>query len=193
MTSITGKVPVRCPACSAEHEAVVVQSINAHTDTAVKASLLAGELNVLACHCGKRTPLAATILYSDPDHEFYCQVVPDPAGLSKAAASFRASGAQGTQRIVRTQNELIEKIKILEAGLADWTIELIKVGAPSPSGATGMMLFDRADEAELHFVVVERVVRGLAIPRAAYDELAQRQPPTELVIDRGWALASLPN
>jgi hypothetical protein len=197
MASLTGKVPVRCPSCAAEHEAVVVQSINSHTDLDAKARLLAGELNVLACHCGKRTPLAATLLYTDPDRDFYCQVVPDPAGLSKAVAAFRASGASGTQRIVRSQNELIEKIKILDAGLTDWAIEMIKVGVPARSGAAlvdiEVMLFDRADDAELHFVVVERVVRGLAVPRTTYDELALRAPPTELVIDRTWALSALPN
>lgn len=193
MARLTGKVVVRCPSCAAEHEAVLVQSINCHTDLDAKARLLAGTLNVLACHCGKRTPLAATILYTDPDHDFYCQVVPDPAGLSRAVAAFRGSGATGTQRIVRSQNELIEKIKILDAGLADWAIEMIKVGVPARSGAAEAMFFDRADDAELHFVVVERVVRGLAVPRATYDELALRAPPTELVIDRTWALSSLPN
>jgi hypothetical protein len=188
MTSITGKVPVRCPACGADHDATVVQSINAHTDPGAKARLLAGELNVLACPCGKRAPLAATLLYTDPGRAFFCQVVPDPAGVAKAGAAFRASGAEGTQRIVRTQNELIEKIKILESGLADWAIELLKVGADP-----GVLFFDRADQAELHFVLVERVVRGLAVPRATYDELARRAPPSALVIDHAWALSTLPN
>ncbi len=188
MTSITGKVPVRCPVCGAEHEASVVQSINAHTDPEVKARLLAGELNVLACHCGKRTPLAATIVFVDLARLFYCQVVPDASGVAKAIAAFRDSGTKGTQRIVRTQNELIEKIKILDANLEDWAIEMIKVGLDEP-----VVLFDRADEAELHFVIVDRIVRGLAVPRATYSELVGREPPSELVIDRTWALSELPN
>ena len=188
MTSITGKVPVRCPVCGAEHEASVVQSINAHTEPAVKARLLAGELNVLACHCGKRTPLAATIVFIDPAKNFYCQVVPDATSVDKAITAFRDSGAGGTQRIVRTQNELIEKIKILDANLADWGVEMLKIGIDDR-----VVLFDRADDAELHWVVLDRVIRGLATPRAEYVELVQREPPSELVIDRAWALRALPN
>ncbi len=187
MKSITGKVPVRCPQCAAEHEVALVQSINTHTSPDLKARLLAGELNVLACHCGKRTPLAATILFVDPDKTFYCQVVPEAAAVTRAIAAFRDSGAKGTQRIVRTQNELIEKVKILDAGLHDWPIEQIKVGLE------GRVLFDRADDAELHWVVIDRVIRGLATPRAQYTELAEGAAPTELVIDRAWAISNLPN
>ena len=188
MTSITGKVPVRCPLCGAVHDAAVVQSIDAHADPVVKGRLLAGELNVLACHCGKRTPLAATIVFVDTAKQFYCQVVPDAVAVPRAIAAFRESGTQGTQRIVRTQNELIEKIKILDAGLQDWAIERIKVGLDQR-----VVLFDRADEAELHWVVIDRVIRGLATPRAQYTELVRGEPPNDLDIDRAWALRTLTN
>jgi len=89
---------------------------------------------------------------------------------------------------VRTQNELIEKIKILDPNLADWGVEMLKIGIDDR-----VVLFDRADDAELHWVVLDRVIRGLATPRAEYVELVQREPPSELVIDRAWALRALPN
>jgi hypothetical protein len=185
MASIRGTVSVRCPACGAEREAALVQSINARAQPADKQRLLAGELNVMTCACGRRTPLAATLVFHDPDHDYYGQVVPgDEAALAKAAAAFRASGASGTKRIVRSQNELVEKIKILDAGLADWAIEMAKVLL-----AEGTLLFDRASERELHWVKLDRVLRGLASPRAQYEQLASRAPPPpdQLVIDRAWA------
>jgi hypothetical protein len=186
---IIGRVTMRCPACGAEQEAVLVQSINTRTDPAAKQRLLAGELNVHTCvTCGKRIPLAATLVFHDPDADYYAQVVPDAGGVAKAIAAFAAAGTSGTQRVVRTQNELVEKLKILDAGLHDWAIELVKATLDD-----GAVLFDRADAHELHWIVLGRVVRGLATPRAQYDELATREPPSELVIDRAWALRSLPN
>jgi hypothetical protein len=188
---VTGTVEVRCPACGTAQDAELVQSLNTRDQPAAVQRLLAGELNVLACStCRKRTPLTVKMLFHDPVRQFYCQVV--PGDLATAIAAFRASGAQGTQRIVRTQNALVEKIKILEAGLVDWAVELAKLGVDD-----GPLLFDRADRDLLHWIKVdprgERVVLGVASPRAAYDELATKPAPDGYVIDRDWALASLPN
>lgn len=183
---ITGKVEVRCPVCGTPQDAELVQSINRREQPAAVQRLLAGELNVLQCiACSRRTPLAATMLFHDPDRDFYCQVV--PGDVTKATTAFRESGAKGTQRIVRTQNALIEKIKILDANLLDWAIELVKLEVHD-----GPLLFDRAD-AELHWIKVERIVTGIASSRVPYDAIASREPPAEYVIDRAWALASLPN
>lgn len=187
MPAITGKVPVRCPACGIEREAELVQSINARTDPDAKARLLAGELNVLICQCGRRTPLAATLVYVDPLADFYCQVVTRPDAMTKAILAYRQSGATGTRRIVASQNALVEKIKILDAGLLDWAIELAKV-------SLGDALFDRADD-ELHWIVRDRVMRGEATSRADYEQLAALTPPAadDYVIDRAWALRHLPS
>jgi hypothetical protein len=183
---ITGKVSVNCPACGTAQDAELVQSINRREQPAVVKRLLAGELNVLACvACNRRAPLAATMLFHDPDRAFYCQVV--PGDIAKAIATFRESGAQGILRIVRSQNALIEKIKILDAGLLDWAVELVKLQVDD-----GPLLFDRA-EAELHWIKLDRIVTGIASPRAPYDAIATREPPTAYVIDRAWALASLPS
>lgn len=188
MPAVTGKVPVRCPACGIEREAALVQSINARTDPDAKARLLAGELNVLICECGRRTPLAATLVYVDPLADFYCQVVTRADAMTKAIAAYRQSGATGTRRIVASQNALVEKVKILDARLLDWAIELVKV-------SVGDALFERADEHELHWLVRERVIRGVATPRAEYDQLAALSPPAAdaYVIDRAWALRHLPS
>lgn len=166
----------------------LVQSINARADLDARRRLLAGELNVLACTCGRRTPLAAALVYVDPVHDFYCQVVPRDDGLAKAIAAFRAAGATGNQRIVRTQNALVEKVKVLDAGLLDWAIELARVGL-------GEVWFDHADDHALHWLVRERVIRGIATPRADYDRLAALSPPKpdEYVIDHAWALQHLPS
>jgi len=192
---IVGKARVRCPACGIEQDGELVQSINTRSDAAVKRRLLAGELNVLACACGKRTQLAANVLFHDPDADYYCQVVPgDEAAMAEAAAAFRAAGAAGTQRLVPSLNALIEKVKILDAGLEDWAIEMTKVLLLATTGDLDrVLLFERVDRdaGVIHWVMFDGAPRPVASPLGAYDRLVARThgkpPATELRIDRAWA------
>src|ERR1700755_1246106 len=108
---ISGIARARCPGCAREHECKLVQSLNTETDAAAKAQLLAGELNVLACACGRRSQLAATVRSHDPAAAYWCQVCPGgDAAMAQGEAAFRASGTGGTQRLVPSLNALIEKV-----------------------------------------------------------------------------------
>lgn len=196
--SITGTVRVRCPACGREQEATLVQSINADQDADHKRRLLAGELNVLACECGKRSQLAANVVFTDPGKAAHVRVVPrggDDA-MTEAAAQFRAAGITGTARLVPSLNALIEKVKILDAGLEDWAVEMTKVLLLSTTGALDhVLLFDRVDGATLRWVLFDaqgRAPEAVASPRDAYDRIAarasSRPAPTEYQIDRRWAV-----
>jgi hypothetical protein len=198
--TIAGTATVRCPACDTEQDSKLVQSINTQKDPEAKQRLLRGELNVLVCTCGKRTQLAATVLFHDPDADYYCQVCPgDEAAIANAADAFRAAGASGTQRIVPSQNALIEKVKILDAKLEDWAIEMTKVLLLASIGVTDLdrvLLFDSVDRTEqvIRWVLFDergREPKIVASPLAAYDKLAERAKTkpavTEYRIDRAWA------
>ena len=179
---IRGVVKVSCPACATEQEVSLIQSINAQDDPAAKQLLLDGQLNMLVCStCAKRTPIAATLVYTDEDYTV--QVTTDTV---KAMAAFRGSGVTG--RIVKTTNELVEKIKIRDAGLLDWAVELVKLSVDN-----GPLLFDRVDDDQLHWIKVGRIVVGMASPLLEYREAAAQEPPTVFVVDRDWALSQLPN
>lgn len=197
--SVVGRVAVTCPGCGRESECELVQSINTRTQPEMKARLLAGELNVLACACGRRTQLAATLLFHDPDADFYGQVVPGgEAEMTKAAELFRASGATGTRRLVPSPNALVEKVKLVDAGLEDWAIEMTKLlllAAADASDLDRVMLFDRVDDDAIHWILYDGAHPGTAkSSRAAYERLAaraaSRPAPHELRIDRAWALAA---
>lgn len=194
---IAGTARVNCPHCGARHDCELVQSINTRDDPATKQRLLAGELNVLACSCGKRTQLIATLLFHDPVADYFCQVCPGgEAAMAEAALGFRAAGTSGTQRLVPTQNALVEKVKLLDAGLADWAIEMTKVLLLAPGGDLDrVLLFERADDELLHWV---RFDDGMPVPaaspRAAYAKLAESTsapPYDELQIDRAWAVLAV--
>ena len=189
---------MHCPACAREHDAELVQSINTRDDPEAKRRLLAGELNVLACECGKRTQLTATLLFHDPEADYFCQVVPGgDAAMADAAIGFRAAGATGTQRLVPTQNALVEKVKLLDAGLDDWAIEMTKLLLLASAGGDldRVLLFDSVDEDTIYWVLFDPAPRQVASPLAAYTRLAahlgSRPAHDELQIDRAWAVTAV--
>lgn len=198
--AIRGTTRVSCPACEKPAEVELVQSINTRTDPKDKARLLAGELNVLTCDdCGKRTQLAADLLFVDPDHDYYCHVVPGgEAAMRDAEAVFSSVGSTGTQRLVPSLNALVEKVKILDAGLADWAIEMTKVLLlASISELDRVLLFAAVDRDKrvLRWVLFDedgRAPEPVSSPLDAYDKLAARpQEVTERRVDRAWALDAI--
>ena len=196
--SITGTVHVDCLACGRAHDVKLVQSINAATDVEAKRRLLAGELNVLVCECGKRTQLAANVLFHDPAKDVYYRITPGGRDeeIEAAAAQFRAAGATGTHRIVPTQNALIEKVKMLDADLVDWAVEMTKVLLLSTLGDLDrVLLFDRIEADMLRWVLFDAagaLPKSVASPRDAYEGIAVRDAsrpgPGEYQIDRAWAV-----
>jgi hypothetical protein len=195
--SIKGTVKVRCPACGAAHDAALVQSINARDEPAVVERLLAGDLNVLACECGRRTLLEATLLYHDPEREYFCQAC--PGGEEAMASGMRAfatiAGSLATRRLVPSHNALVEKVLISRAGLDDAVIEVLKV----------LLLVSRGDDLDrvLLFASVNSDAghvlwqlpdqqRTIASPFEGYAKLAASNPPRpgagDLRIDRAWAV-----
>jgi hypothetical protein len=212
---VRGTARVTCPACGKQRDGELVQSINTQTNPKDKQRLLDGELNVLACSCGKRTQLAANLLFHDPDAHYYCQVVPGgDHAMNEAAAAFAASGVSGTLRLVPTQNALVEKVKLLDAGLEDWAIEMLKVlllaepmmepGGPAPPGEIGeldrVLLFEEIDREAgmLRWVIFDedgRTPERVTSPIASYEKLVMREQgrpaATELRIDRAWGLEAV--
>ena len=193
--SITGIVRVTCPACSRDRDCKLVQSINAVTDADAKQRLLAGTLNVLACDCGARTQLAVRVVYRDPERDYTCQVVPD-GKMAEAAVLFEAVGMTGTRRLVPSQNALVEKVRILDAGLDDRTIEMMKVLLLASLGGAALeqvLLFDTVDAGLVHWLRFEPGgVTRTASALAALEKLAPRRgEPSELQIDRAWAIAAV--
>ncbi|MBK9035910.1 MAG: CpXC domain-containing protein [Myxococcales bacterium] len=199
--SVVGTVRVTCPGCARAHDARLVQSVNTRTQPDDKRRLLAGELNTVACGCGRRVQLAANLLYYDPDADYYGRVCPgDDAALAEAAALFEAAGATGQQRLVPSANALVEKIKILDAGLDDWAIEIVKVLLLATVGDLDrVLLFDRVDRAagRLHWVRFDEHAadpRAVASDLTAYEAVAARAASAprraERQIDRAWAVAA---
>lgn len=195
---ITGTAHVTCPACGREHDVSLVQSVNTQEDPEAKQKLLAGEFDVLDCECGKRTQLVAELLYVDPIANLYLQVAPTDEAMAKGEQAFATAGATGTQRLVPSLNALVEKIKIADAGLEDWVVEMVKVlllASRSEPDLNAILLFDHVDGNVVHWILLGEGARAMQSPLTAYEKLASRTQarpkPNELRVDRVWAIAAV--
>ena len=113
-------IQARCSKCGAEHIAEIPQSVNAATDPDLKEKVRSGELFTWTCpHCGTANLLSVPFLYHDPSAHLM---------LVLTTASLGAEGLPDgyTGRQVRSVGDLMEKIKIFDAGLDDLIIEMCK-------------------------------------------------------------------
>lgn len=203
--SLVSNTEVACPACGKKNAVALVRSLNTEKDAVQKAALLRGELNLLVCSCGKKTPLVADLLFHDPAASFYCQVCTGgPEAMTKVKLAFQESGVVGDRRIVPSMNALIEKVKLLDAGLKDWAIEMVKIllltTLENPS-LNEVLLFDGVDREKgtLSWVLFREAPGApqfLSSPLAAYDkgvdQWAGAAPSSAQVeIDRVWAMSAL--
>jgi hypothetical protein len=197
--AITGTANVRCPACGTTQDVQLVQSLNARDDGALVDRLVAGDLNVLACTCGKRTLLEATLLFHDPASDYFCQACPGGEdAMTRGARAFAAiAHATATRRLVPSHNALVEKVLILRAGLDDGALEVLKVILLASRGddLDRILLFDRIDRdaQHIHWRLPDQQ-RSIASPLDGYTRLAAtlttRPGPDELRIDRAWAITT---
>ena len=201
--SIVTKTTVVCPSCAQRSEVELVRSLNGRDSPELKAQLLKGSLNLLVCSCGKRTQLAADTLFHDPEAAYFCQVaVGGEPAMVKSAKAFLESGVTGTLRLVPSLNGLIEKVKLLDAGLEDWAIEMSKVLLLASMGERDIntvVLFDSRDGEALRWVLFDHQTKApqvLTSPVGPYlrglTQWANVKPPVdELRIDRAWAVEAL--
>ena len=113
-------IKTACTKCGAEYSAEVPQSVNAATSPELKEQVRSGALFTWTCpHCGTANLLTVPFLYHDPAEHLMLVLSQAPLGAEGVPEGYIG-------RQVRSVGELIEKIKIFDAGLDDLVIELCK-------------------------------------------------------------------
>lgn len=150
----------RCSRCGAEHALDLPQSVNAAISPELKEKVRSGELFTWTCpHCGTANLLNVPFLYHDPAEHLMLVLSETP---------LRADGVpEGyTGRQVRSVGDLVEKIKIFDAGLDDLVIEMckfvtcqeLKKDVPlrfaGTDGADGEMTFTYPQDGQMELVAV---------------------------------------
>ena len=154
------EVSVSCSSCGASHIACVPQSVNAAAEPELKERVRSGELFTWSCpHCGTVNLLKVPFLYHDPSERLMIVLTDAPVSAEGLPEGY-------TGRQVRSVGELMEKVKIFDAGLDDLVIELCKfvtcqeLGKDVPmkflrmEGADGELTFTYPEKGEMEMVAV---------------------------------------
>lgn len=154
------QIPALCSRCGAEHIAEVPQSVNAATQPELKERVRSGTLFTWSCpHCGTINLLKVPFLYHDPSERLMIVLTEAPVSAEGVPDGY-------TGRQVRSVGDLIEKIKIFDAGLDDLIIEMckfvtcreLKKDVPlkfvGTDGADGEMTFTYPDKGQMEMVAV---------------------------------------
>ena len=183
---------VTCSRCGAKHSVSVPQSVNAVTQPDLKEKVRSGALFTWSCpHCGAANLLKVPFLYHDPSEHLMIVLTEAPVSAEGVPEGY-------TGRQVRSVGELIEKVKIFDAGLDDIILEMCKfvtcqelrkdvplkfVGL---DGADGEMTFTYPEKGQMEMIAV-----GFNV----YEDCAgilQRNPAVRAaakglaVIDQAW-------
>jgi len=153
-------ITTSCSRCGAEHTADIPQSVNAATSPELREEVRSGALFTWTCpHCGTVNLLKVPFLYHDPAEHLMLVLTDAPVNAEGVPEGY-------TGRQVRSVGDLIEKIKIFDAGLDDLIIEMckfvtcreLKKEVPlrfvSMNGADSEMTFAYPEKGEMEMVAV---------------------------------------
>ncbi|MBP5637438.1 MAG: CpXC domain-containing protein [Bacteroidales bacterium] len=135
-----GTVRARCRRCGAEEDIPAWNIINAQENPELRAELLEGKLFLWTCpRCGSDNLIKYPLLYHDPTQKLLLWLTDGVPEVEARMAETIAS-EEGLQdysaRIVDTPGEMMEKIKIAEAGLDDVAMEICKYVTAQEMGKT---------------------------------------------------------
>ena len=125
-----GSVRVRCSRCGGEEEMPAYSIINTKENPELKQQLLEGKLFIWNCsRCGTDNLVKYPLLYHDPEQKLLLWLsdgIPEVEAKMMETIAEEEGLQDYTARIVDTPGEMMEKIKIYDAGLEDIPMEICK-------------------------------------------------------------------
>ncbi len=116
------KTKVSCPACLEESEFRICSFIDVCKDPDLKESIFNRDIFRFSCNeCGEEILVAYNCTYLDTDKSFMVAL------LDTDSRDTAIEAKDYTLRIVRSINEFVEKIALMEDGIDDRIIELYKI------------------------------------------------------------------
>lgn len=142
---------LKCSSCGRDFPVETVNSVNTEREPEAKDKLLSGELFVRECpHCGTRNLVRFPLLYHNPEEKVMIWLSDASSDTeSRMQAAVKAEEFEGyTGRIVDTPGQMIEKVKIFDAGLDDIALEMAKFVTRQELGKDVELLFLSLDGAD---------------------------------------------
>ena len=199
---------ITCPQCGETSTFTTWSSLNVTLDPGEKPNVLDRSIFRFTCgKCGHSATVVYPMLYHDMQQKVMLWLLPEtpqaPEGAAPPSEGLPPEAGQFMRRdgyrfrSVGTQNALIEKILIFDAGLDDGPIEMLKPGlwnqlpADAKHDDTGIFFSSVSDETpvRLEFAVVKRDgVSGASVEKEpSYGELAKKWDDLQgLLDDQPW-------
>lgn len=192
---------ISCPQCGTVFQKSFPTRLNTAESPEQKATLLDGSLFVVECpDCGTRQIARFPLLYHDPQARLLLWLDADEEARRRAAGVLTSTPEMQDYRIrlVDGPGELIEKVKIFDAGLSDIAVELCKFVTAREAGEELPLKFLGIDSAAacLHFACPrDGKMEVLAVGLNVYEDccgILSRNPVLEdnakgpVHIDQAW-------
>ncbi len=181
--TIASSRPVACPKCRQENQVEIHESITSH-DRHLRDRLMSGALWTWRCTpCGHDNATTYPLLYHDmrawcliyyldrevtEDPNIIARMVPAPDQLT----ALRRFNATYRFRLCRTLDDLMEKLRLLDAGLDDRAVEYLKLRSRANANTQGLAMvhdrFERLTDGDAKTLCFGPPSKPLEIPFSAY-------------------------
>ena len=143
--STTSLHSFRCPTCGTAFDVQRYDMVNVKENPELKASVINGDILLQECpRCGRRHLVGGPLVYLDPDEMVLLMLLDKPLSMTDTGGY--------TARLVSRAGDLIEKVKIFDAGLDDKAIEMCKYVTKQEAGKPMDLKFLRLDGADNELV-----------------------------------------
>ena len=176
--SMFREVQIKCPVCHTQFPFVVHDSINVGIDPEDKEKVLDMSIFQYQCpHCGKKDIVCYPLLYHDPEQGVWIQVFwrEEDFGqpVEKQVRDFIKIMGQDhyRRREVFGYWELIEKIRVFDAGLDDFAIALMKTMNKLQQPEI-QLIFDEKKDKKFNFLIFQNdtmLPEGVSFEEKGYE------------------------
>ena len=175
--SMFREVQIKCPVCHTQFPFVVHDSINVGIDPEDKEKVLDMSIFQYQCpHCGKKDIVCYPLLYHDPEQGVWIQVFwrEEDFGqpVEKQVRDFiKIMGQEHyRRREVFGYWELIEKIRVFDAGLDDFAIALMKTMNKLQQPEL-QLIFDKKKDKKFNFLIFQNdtMLGGVSFEEKGYE------------------------
>lgn len=208
MTEYTGSIHIKCEYCSTEYDHVTHHVVEKHESEKLATDIVNDEFFYAVCpHCHRMIGVDHAVVYTDIEKKTLIAYFDSDIELSLAETQigewmqeFGVNSTYNTVRVVSTQNELREKIILMDNNLDDRVIEILKLWALDRVREEGHeqkfeeMRCGVLEDGYMNIDFVGDNPMHIRVARSYYDKLAKAMKnaidssPTPLVVSTEWAV-----